>query len=138
MSLTGLILFLTRIESEMLNLKSSEIHWVFPTVSEIGWILCPRVNAKPSVSQHTDCSSSGAERAVTSEHKQSRVTQILQRSCSFQLMLDQFIKVLNLFERVPLLMGLFILKDIKATFPTDVIFHPLRMNQVSISFLLFV
>lgn len=35
-------------------------------------------------------------------------------------------------------MGLFIFKDIKATSPTDVFFHPLRMKQVSISFLPFV
>lgn len=45
--------FLIRTESEMLNLKSNEIHWVFPTVSEIGLILSPRVFAKPSLSHHT-------------------------------------------------------------------------------------
>lgn len=56
----------------MLNLKSCEIHWIFHTVSEIGWILSPRVFAEPSLSQHIGrllhC---GAKRAVRSEYKSS-------------------------------------------------------------------
>lgn len=51
--LTGLVKFLIRTESEMLKLKSSEIHCIFHTVSETGWILSPGVFAKPSLSQHT-------------------------------------------------------------------------------------
>lgn len=46
--------FLIRTESEMLNLKSGEIHWIFHTVSEIGWIPSARVFAKPSLSHHTE------------------------------------------------------------------------------------
>lgn len=130
-------------ESEMLNLKSSEIHWIFHTVCEIGWILSPRVFAKP-FSHHTGrllqlwCQESCEIRIQKAVQSHPASPEKLLEGCSFQVMLHQFIKVLNLFEGVPLLMGLFILKDIKATSPTDVIFHPLRMKQVSISFLPFV